>query len=166
MQARGESTGMQSQADIVDSYGLRLNDELDYENVRTHYIDTRKAPVRTEEERLKEVPDGFVPIFVSCDWHGRKRDTNSSTVEFAGEYFRLADALCFAMSEWGKCTAFGHRVSKPIVLEADKGFIRIKPFALNGPNADQYIRRLDKLGEDLGRAIGEYLTILGQGLRR
>lgn len=163
---RGHSAGLYSQADVVDGYGYRLSEELEYESVRLHPVDTRRSPARNEGERLSEVPANFVPLFLSCDWHARERQFNSSSVEFCGDYFKLADALCFAMAEWGRCYVFGHRVLRPVAVEGEGGFIRIKPFALNGPHADEYLKRLDKLGEDIGRAIGEYLRGLGQGIRK
>mgnify|MGYP001604792335 CR=1 FL=1 len=169
---RGESAGLYSQADVVEGYGQRLNEELEYESVRAFPVDTRKAPWRTEAERLADVPDGFVPLFVSCDWHAkerRDRQYNASSVEFSGDYYKLADALCFAMAEWGRCYVFGHRVLRPVAVEPvaeGRGFVRVKPFALNGPHADEYLKRLDKLGEDLGRAIGGFLAGIGQGIRR
>lgn len=167
VQDRGESAGLYSQADVVDGYGHRVNEELDYENVRTHFIDTRRTPVRTEAQRLDEVPSGFVPVFLSCDWHKRPRELNSSVIEFSGEVlYKLAESVCFSLSEWGRCYVWGHRVMRPIAVEGEREFIRIKPFALNGPHADEYVKRLPKLGEDLGRAIGEYLIERGEGLRR
>lgn len=156
-----------SQADVVDIYGKRLNEELDYENVRTKFIDTRRAPARTVDERLAEVPQNYIPIFLSCDWHARGREHNASVVEFSGEqYYRMAESICFSLSEWGRCYVWGHRVSRPVATEGKTDYIRVKPFALNGPHADEYLKRLDKLGEDMGRAIGEYLADRGQGLRR
>lgn len=158
-QKRGDSSGMFSLADVVDAYGARMSEELEYENVRTQ-------PVK----RVEDMPAGFVPIYLSCDWHERPRTLNSSVVEFSGQHlYKLADALCFALSEWGKCYVWGHRVSRPVAVPretANVDFIRVKPFALNGPHAEEYLRRLDKLGEDLGRAIGEYLANRGEGLRR
>lgn len=165
-QDRGSLSGPYTQADIVDGYGRRLIDELDYENVRTHHIDTRGKYSRSEVERLAEVPTNFVPLFLSCDWHARKREVNSSSVEFSGHLYKLADDLCFSLSEWGKAYVFGHRVLRPVAVEGERSFIRIKPFALNGPNADEYMQRLEKLGEDLGRAIGGFLRARGEGLRR
>jgi hypothetical protein len=166
--SRGNSSGPFSQADIVDFYGIKLNEELEYENVRTHYVDTRRPPSRTDADRLKEVPDSFVPLFLSCDWYPRDdRKSNASIVEFCGpEHYKLADALCFALAEWGRCYVFGHRVLRPVAVEGERGFVRVKPFSLNGPHADEYMQRLDKLGEDLGRAIGGFLSVAGQGLRR
>lgn len=164
---RGEAHGYHSQADIVDAYGQRLNEELEYENVRIYPIDSRRAPARDGAAKTADIPAGFVPVFLSCDWHKNPRTTNSSTVEFSGAHlYRLADALCFALSEWGNCTVFGHRTMRPIAVEGDPHFIRIKPFALNGPHAADYVKRLDKLGEDLGRAIGGYLKNRGEGLMR
>jgi hypothetical protein len=164
---RGESIGMYSQADIVDVYGTRLNEELEYENVRLQPVDTRKAPFRNEMQRLDDVPANFVPLFLSCDWHPKPRQANCSTVEYSGDaYFKLADALCFGIAEWGRAYVFGHRVSRPTLVKGERPFVRVKPFALNGPNADEYILRLDKLGQDMGRAIGEYLSGIGQGIRR
>lgn len=167
LQDRGQSAGSYNQADMIDAYGFRLSEELEYENVRLHPIDTRRAPFRTEEQRLAEVPTNFVPIFLSSDWHARDRQVNSSTVEFCGpEYYKLADALCFALGEWGRAHVFGHRVLRPVAVEGTRSFIRVKPFAVNGPHAQEYMTRLDKLGEDLGRAIGGYLRERGEGLRR
>lgn len=162
---RGRSYRQFNQADVVDTYGTRMIEELEYENVRTYHIDTRKAPVRTIPERLADVPANFVPVFLSCDWHDKARLVNSSSVEYSGDYYKLADDLCFALSEWGRAYVFGHRVLRPVSVEGS-GFIRIKPFALNGPHAEEYVQRLDKLGCDLGRAIGDHLAQLGQGLRR
>lgn len=162
---RGRYSGGYSQADVVDGYGPRMMDELDYENIRTHHINTRKPPALTEGQRIAEVPANFVPVILSCDWHVKKRDANSSSVEFSGDFYKLADSICFSLAEWGRAYVFGHRVLKPIEVENDKPFIRIKPFALNGPHANEYMLRLDKLGEDLGRAIGGYLAEIRQGLR-
>lgn len=165
-QDRGLSAETYNQADVVDAYGLRLNEELDCENVRTHYIDTRRPPLRTDDERLMDVPDNYVPLYLSCGWHDREKVVNSSVIEYAGDYFKLADSIRFALAEWGRCYVFGHRVLRPVALAGCKrGFIRIKPFALNGPHAHEYVRRLDKLGEDLGRAIGEYMRENRVGLR-
>jgi hypothetical protein len=167
LQDRGQSAGQFSQADAVDGYGYRLSEELEYENVRLHPVDTRRAPFRTEAQRLEEVPANFIPVFLSTDWHARERQVNSSSVEFCGhDLYKLADALCFAMAEWGRAYVFGHRVLRPVAVEGARPFIRVKPFAINGPHAQEYMKRLDKLGEDLGRAIGGYLSERGEGLRR
>jgi hypothetical protein len=164
---RGESVGLYSQADVVDLYGYRLNEELEYENVRTYYIDTRRKPARTFEERLQEVPANFVPVILSADWHERERLHNASIVEFCGnDLYPIATRICEALTEWGNCYVWGHKVSRAVAVAGDRPFIRVSPFAVNGPHVDEYMSRLDKLGEDIGRAIGGYLRGRGEGVRR
>lgn len=167
---RGKSSGMYSQADIVDLYGYRVNEELEYENVRTHYIDTRRGKTRTDFERFAEIPAGYLPVILSVDWHERERQHNASLVEYHGDLYPFSKRLCEAMADWGRNYVWGHRVSNPVVAQPVAGaedfpFIRIKPFAPNGPHFGEYIRRMDKLGEELGRAIGGYLRGRGEGLR-
>jgi hypothetical protein len=173
MQDRGLTANMQNQADIVDLYGYRMNEELEYENVRTYYVDTRRLGMETERKRLEAVPSGYVPVVLSLDWHAVPRQHNASVVEFSGDLYKVAARLCESLGDWGKNYVWGHRVSKPVALEMrpvpghgmEGAFIRIKPFALNGPHAAEYIKRVDKLGEELGRALGEFLRGRGQGLR-
>lgn len=170
MAERGKSCGLYAQADVVDLYGYRVNEELEYENVRTHYVDTRRGKPRTDYERFAEVPAGFVPVILSADWHANTRQHNASLVEYHGDLFRFSKRICEALSDWGKTYVWGHRVSNPIVATPIKGredqpFIRIKPFAPNGPHVAEYIRRMDKLGEEIGRAIGDFLRERGEGLR-
>jgi hypothetical protein len=164
-QARGQSVGMYSQADLVDLYGYRLNEELEYEDVRTYFINTRRPGLETEQARFSEVPSGFVPLFLSLDWHsGKMRQYNSSTVEYSGDLYKMAERLCEALGEWGKNCVYGHRVSRPVVVDGP-AHVRIKPFALNGPQSTDYIGRLDGLGIELGRAIGEFCRTQKKGLR-
>lgn len=166
-QDRGLSVNTYTQADIVDAYGQRLNEELEDENVRLFPIDTRKSGPLTEDERLLDVPANHIPVYLSCGWYDRERLKNSSVVEYAGDYFKLADALSFAMAEWGRAYVFGHRVLRPVALAGyRRGFVRIKPFALNGPHAEEYAMRLDPLGVDLARAMSGYLRECGEGFRR
>lgn len=155
---RGKTSGNYSQSDVVDGYGMRTNEELDNDNVRVHQINTRRAPARSEQERLDETPANFLPLILSCDWHETTRIHNISTVEYCGaQYLAAAQAIAFALSEWGRCYVWGHRVSRPIAVSGDRPFIKIKPFALNGPHADEYLLRLDALGTSIGHAIGGHL---------
>lgn len=165
---RGNSGPLGTQADVVEAYGQRLIEELEFENVRCHIVDTRKGDSKSDIQKMHDIPDGFVPIFVSCGWHDKPRPYNASIVEFSGPHYKFAERIADSLSEWGRCYVFGHKVSRPIAVEecAKKSFIRIKPISLNGPHADEYIRRMDSLGETIGRAIGEFLSARGEGLRR
>lgn len=165
----GERVGHYSQEEVVDRYAATLAEELDCGWVRTHPIETRKTAYRYSfDERIRMAPTNFVPLVLTSDHYARPRLHNSSTIEFSGhEYLGLATRLCEALSEWGRCYVWGHRVSRPVVVNgAPKPYICIKPFALNGPNAEDYLQRLDLLGTTLGRSIGEYLLERNQGRTR
>ncbi len=165
---RGQTVGHYSQQDVVDGYARKMTEELENENVRMQTVPTRKGEGIPWGERLSAVPKTFVPVILTCDFHERDRVHNASVVEFSGvEYQKLAESLCFALSEWGRCYVWGHRVSRPVVVNgAPRSYICIKPFALNGPNADDYLQRLDALGESLGRAIGGFFAERNQGRLR
>ena len=153
---RGEAFGGCDQADVIDRYGSRVVEELEYENVRT------QGKVKT----VSDVIPGFVALLMSCDWHTNLRRNNVSTVEFCGDgLYQMSMRFCEALADWGRVCAYGHQVSKPIAVAGDHAFIRIKPFALNGPRSEDYVKRLDQLGVDLGRAVGGYLASRGEGLR-
>lgn len=162
---RGHSVGLHSQGDVVDLYGYRAHEELEESDVRTYFVDRRRVTIA---EGFRDMPAGFVPLFLSCDWiTGKMRQNNASIVEFSHpDLYRMAERLCESLGEWGRAYVYGHRVMKPLVVNGERPFVRIKPFSLNGPHADEYLKRLDKLGEEIGRAIGGYLKDRGEGLRR
>ncbi len=154
---RGHTVAGYSQSDVVDAYAATLNEELENENVRSLPVNTRRAPALAPLERFGAIGSGYVAILCSCDFYTRDRTTNTSVVEFSGAHLsQLAQRISEALSEWGRCSSFEHRGSHPVGLNERQSFIRIKPFALNGPNADVYLRRLDALGIAVGRAIGDY----------
>jgi hypothetical protein len=142
----------------VDLYGPRLLEELENENVRCAHINTRKKPDLTEDERLREVPTNYLPLIISCDWHETSRIHNASVIEYSGKgYRKIANDIALSLSDWGRCYVWGHRVISPIFVKSEKSYVKIKPFALNGPHADEYLLRLDALGISIGRAVGGYL---------
>lgn len=161
---RGETHGHYSQSDVIDEYGRSLIDEMENEAVRLHMPDTRRPPGLTETQRFMESPGNYLPLIVSSDWFAKPRMHNSSTVEYRGEqYFKLCKLICEGLSEWGRCYVWGHRVSQPVPVEGAYDFIRIKPFAINGPHADEYLKRLDQLGVSVARSIGSYLLERNMG---
>jgi len=161
---RGKTFGNQSQSDLVDFYGRRMVEELEYDKVRMQFIDTRRPPGLSQEERLGLGPTGFVNLIASCGYFETLRKHNASTVEYCGGHLGdLAGRICEGLSDWGRCYVWGHRVSKPLLVDGETPFIRVKPFAINGPHADEYLKRLDPLGESLGRSIGQYMIDRGIG---
>lgn len=142
----------------AQAYSPRLLEELEYENVNVE-TGSAKYPLREGEQTA-----GFIPLILSSDTHLTERDANSSVVEYSG-LNGLVDAICFSLSEWGKCSGYGHKVYKSEVKGAEP-HVRVRPFAENGPHADAYQRRLDALAIELGRAVGGYLATKKQGIRK
>ncbi len=163
---RGETHGHYSQSDVIDEYGRALIDEMENEAVRLHLINTRKPPGLSQLQRFKESPGGFLPVIISAGWFlGKPHLHNASLIEYqGGKYGKLCGRIAEAMSEWGRCYVWGHRVSQPVqVDEGPHDFIRIKPFAVNGPHVNEYLLRLDQLGISIARAIGGYLLERNMG---
>ena len=168
MDRRGKSSGNYSQSDVVDEYGRCAVDEMEADNVRLFHVETRKPPGCREDLRIKLGPETFIPLVFSCDYTDSARALhNMSVVEYQGaHYLDLATRLCEGMTEWGRCYVWGHRVAKPVQVTGDgRDFIRIKPFALNGPHEADYLRRLNQLGQSVGRAVGQYLIDRREGRR-
>lgn len=164
----GKSCGIYRASDVIEAYGHRVNDELDYEDVRTHYVETRKRPAKSLEEYLIEVPENYLAIILSSGWDESDKTThNTAKIEYFGkESLSLGRRLSQTMYDWGKSYVFNHRSSEPRLALGSRQFIKIMPFALNGHASGEYLKKLDRLGADIGRTIGEYLRDTGQGLRR
>lgn len=162
---RGKFSGNYSQSDVVDEYGRRAIDELETDNVRLFHVETRKSPGCPEDSRTRLGPATFVPIIFSCSFSERPALHNMSLVEFSGPYLELATRLSEGLTEWGRCYVWGHKVRRPVQVDADHGFIRVSPFMLNGPHEQEYLARLDKLGQGVGRAIAQYLIDKSEGRR-
>jgi len=160
----GKRFGNYGQAEIVDLYASRMVEELECDKVRLDLINTRVPPGLSEDERLRLGPTGFVNLIASCGFFETNRKHNASVVEYSGGHLgELARRICESLSEWGRCYVWGHRVSKPLEVESEIPFIRIKPFAINGPHASEYLLRLDPLGESIGRSVGQYMIDRGIG---
>ena len=153
----GKICGLYSQRDVIDLYGYKVNEELEYENVRCEYIETRERERKDMAHYLAKVPNDYLAIILSCGWdESDKIEYNYSRIEYAGNHVTFSRRFAESLYDWGKAYVFEHKVSDPNCVIYDVDYIRIKPFALNGLYAGEYLKRLDKLGEDIGRAIGEF----------
>lgn len=165
----GKSCGLYSQRDVIDLYGYKVNEELEYENVRSEYIETRERNRKDMAHYLAKVPNDYLAIVLSCGWdESEKTNFNTSKIEYAGQHVLFCRRFAERLYDWGKAYVFEHKVSDPTSVIYNVDYIRIKPFALNGIYAGEYLKRLDKLGEDIGRAIGEFARDSGKisALRR
>jgi hypothetical protein len=163
---RGASVDAISESDVVDIYLGPLAEYLDECNVRYEILPTRKHPGVPESARLVLEHPNTVQIDLRCGftrWDGDRRKHNESTVYYAGAWVKpLAARICEGLGEWGRCTSFGHREGAPREFEGPAGALRILPFCLNGPDAQQYLSRLAVLGKELALSIVDYLCISGE----
>lgn len=160
--SRGQTTDLLCEADVVDSYLMTLVEYLEEYQIRYSVADTRKPPGIPPRERMSVNDPNTLRIELSVGYFivgscGKPRGRNESLVEFSGaEMLPIAETICAFLSEWGKCGSYGHRVSNPILnKEMAEGCIRIKPFAINGPDAEVYGARCGFLGRDIAMALIE-----------
>lgn len=162
----GRSIGLHTQADVVRLYGHTVHEALEDYNVYTEFVETRKRPSRPVEEYEKEVPEHLVTLVISCGWDESDKTTrNVSKIECSSDCLRLSKRLNEAMYDWGKAWVYEHAVSEPKIIPGKSRYIKIKPFALNGESSREYLAKLDRLGLDIGRTIGDWCKEFGLGVR-
>ncbi len=86
------------------------------------------------------------------------------------EAFSLATMVCESLSEWGKSYVdYHHKTANPRAEEdnpyadiRDTFGLVIRPFKLNGVEAEAYMRNLDTLGKTLAYCVNEFLLARGE----
>ena len=166
---RGPYTDMLAEVDVVDLFLDPFLDRLEEYNLRHDVAPTRKPPGIPQELRLAENEVNTLKIEMSVGYfdvsspYAKPRGRNESTVEYAGDCLAIAEVICECLSEWGRVCSFGHIVRKPIKADFAEGCIRIKPFAINGPDVDMFAKRSAVLGEELGLALALSLSDAKRG---
>lgn len=140
---RGVSIPSISEADIADLVIRSASETLDELGIRhSRYWDH------------VDVQPGDLAIDFGVGYYTTKRTTNESSVAF-GAGGDLAELLSETLSEWGRCCSFGHRVSRPIE-DYKPQRIKLSLFAVNGPDAEQYLCRLTDLGRQIAATIADW----------
>lgn len=166
---RGKCSDCYSELDIVNSYARKIVEILDEYQVRNIIMATRNPPGCRESRRWEKVPGNSLVVSLGVGYYKNPctRIKNSSAVYFGKqkEAKELAELLSDDLSSWGACSSFGHRVETPnpsaealLNVEGCLG-IRIEPFSINGPNCEDYVKRLDSLGREVGMALVEFLGL-------
>jgi hypothetical protein len=170
---RGPAVGSVTGLDVVDAYVSALIEELDAEGIRYRVLDTRTSPGIRESERWQHVeanslvlhclasglPDGKKPV----------NKKNQTEVWYGGDRsLTLADEMCEALAQWGHCYVFGHRTANPrhdgkthLLNAPETKALAISPFWINGPDAPDYLERLNELGQTIARCLADHLTSKG-----
>lgn len=160
---RGYSHGNICEVDIVDRYVASLVDELNEGGIRHRVVNTRKAPGTALEARFSGYLDWQLPIECAVGINESKKikqQYNSSFVYGNANVPRIfLDELSDVVGHWGALYVHGHKTAAP--RGQPQYGIRIEPFIINGPSAEEYARRLDKLGRDIGRFLVDFLRSRG-----
>lgn len=152
----GLISGRYSEADAVNGYIDSILEHLEEDRV-TARLDSPNEPI---------LPNTLV-IYCGIGWDrpNSKAKCNIATVEYVGQAtLPLAALLCESLVDWGKSYVdYHHKTANPKV--ATEPFhegsltLTVKPFKLNGPNVEHYMRSLDKLGRTIAYSIYEFLLM-------
>lgn len=163
---KGHQANKYFQSDVVREYAQVFHEELEKNYVMSELIQTHKKPSLTLEQRQAVIQANRPTIYLGCGWENKNREHNISRVFYSHKSCeRLAKSLCESLEDWGHRYVFGHRVAKPVQDKSiSKGpAVRVSPFALNGANAEEYLKRLRELGETMGISIMILLNELRTG---
>jgi hypothetical protein len=173
---RGHVMGNMAETDVVDSYIRGIVDELDDCAVRHRIMPTRSAPGVPLDQRHQNIMPHSLILSCHVGWFKAspsKMPTNNLSRVFYGarELFGLAKQVSEAVGHWGQLYGgFSHRGAaacadqeNPLLNAAGTWGLRLEPFALNGPNALDYCKRLEQLGRDIGRVLTNYLINRDEG---
>jgi len=171
--SRGREDQNLSECDIVDRYVLGLQEELDECSIRHSICPTRKPPGVTLKDRGTVFPHTLV-LSCAVGWlrPGKAPQSNISRVFYGQkEAGGIAKDMALALGAWGNIyTDYGHRSANafmdpddPVITGAGAWGLRLEPFAINGPHAIEYAKRLENLGRDIGRVVTDYLMLKDEG---
>lgn len=166
---RGHAVPSIAEVDIVDICLRSVVDIFEEYGVRYSVLPTRSQPGVKTSERGRHCDPHTLLVDLSIAWFARPRTTNESFVCFHDRHGEsVAQIVCDALSDWGNCSAFGHRVCVPKLSEKHPAIVHegclgvhIEPFAINGPRGAEYLPRLNELGRDLGHALTEWMVTRG-----
>lgn len=164
-----------NELDVIDGYFPTIIEELEAESIRYEVMETRDRPGTPAESRQKHVPPFSLVLHLRAGWFPTTKaipKTNLTTISYGGQRSRiLAEEMADAVGQWGTCWAFGHRIGNPRVVDNDPLLlveetkaVAIEPFALNGADAPEYLKRLPQLGSVIGRAVADHLKTREQAI--
>lgn len=146
-----------SEHDIIDRYVSTLCEFLDHDNI-SFKLSTKNAVCD---------PNSLILFCRSGLSEERARRTNFSIISHIGSKSKkISDFAIETVSEWGKCYVDTQHITRGRQLDEnpieafgspDTMGIVIDPFILEGPNHDDYIKRLPKLGEMLALCVFEFM---------
>lgn len=158
----GNAWGNHNQKDVVRSY---------LETLREH-IEENRHDFSVFREGDVILPNTLI-VCLSAGWgraESRSKLNGHSVVYGSPESMEFAELMAETLGEWAKnYVNFHHKMGAPTV-ESKNPFLSVKdtiavavsPFKLNGPNSEDYMRWLPKLGQLMANCIYEYLLHRGE----
>ncbi len=163
---RGNAVGSLVEVDLIDTYVQAMADELDNSAIRHRIATTRRAPGIPTAERAEGIFPHTLVVHCRMGWNEAKKVKaahNISQVYYGPESAPLARQIAEVVGHWGGLYVFGHKTAQAISDDEDELLavpntwgIRLEPFQLNAPKAEEYAMRLGQLGRDVGRFLADW----------
>jgi hypothetical protein len=172
---RGRSIGRYAELDVVEGYATTLVEELEESGVRVETLATHTKPGWPYAKRATLVEANRLVLHLCAGFDDAPPESRNISRTFFGspQAKDAAEEISESIAEWGQCFVYGHKTANPsdktedpVVKVPGTLGIRIEPFVLNGPNADEYMRRLPQLGVCIARAVSGYLFSRSQAKAR
>lgn len=151
----GQINGRYNEFDVIKSYMQTLTENL--EEDRVHFEVVKKD---------EPIFDNTLKLYLDGGWSNNKKplSSNGSMISYSDKNSKdLAEHLRTYISDWGKCSVdYNHRIisfseDKSLCDQPNVTAICITPFFLNGPNHEDYMKKLPELGKQIESCIFEYL---------
>lgn len=169
---RGEAVGFISEIEVIDGYVRSLCEELDRDNITHEVMETRVSPGLSDSQRLGAIAKYRLVLECRAGFAYKPGVRNMSQVFYGPGARDIGEQISESIAEWGQCFVWGHRTANPapsaeaMLNKDDCLAVGIEPFAINGPDAAEYARRLDQLGTAIGRVVSGYLSLRAQARSR
>ena len=163
---RGRTVDTTAEVDVVDRYVQTLDETLEEFGVSHNIMATRGSPGIMESQRAACARKNSIILELGVGWFENTPKRNHSEVYYGADVSRqLAQSVAETIGDWGRCTCFSHvtgtpkKSTKPILCVAGTMGIRIEPFALNGPNYNDYLPRVAPLGRYIAITVSEFIAL-------
>lgn len=158
-----------TELDLIDSYGIALQEGLENQRIRITPLQTRKKPGLSEIERCEGVGKDYFVISLHMGTSQQKIVKQRGCVFTAAKHMNpFAVIAAQVIERWGKSTTPHFEgvtvgAAKTPLLESSKNAVLLEPFCMDGSDAVLLAARLPRLGEMLADELGAYIAVAHKG---
>ena len=165
MFTRGHCIDAISEYDIISKVIPAIEDSFESRAVRYAVVPGIRSPgVKPSEHNLFSDPTDLV-VSIGVGYTKESLGHNFTQIFHNGDRLSqiLAQEMSDILADWGSCAVFGHKSKLPRkydkegVISYPGTRLHLEPFVLNGYEGLEYCRFLDRLGDDIGAAIADFL---------